>query len=115
MDALVLWTLLIAITTAVACSLCGVYLVVKHESMVAEALSHAVLPGIIVAFVIFQDRSSPWLIISAGLSGLLMVWLVQTIRNTRLVDGDAASGENQNSAKAPRQTSSASSLYRRNQ
>ena len=47
MDALVLWTLMIAITTAVACSLCGVYLVVKHESMVAEALSHAVLPGII--------------------------------------------------------------------
>ena len=92
MDELVLWTLMIAMTTAVACSLCGVYLVVKHESMVAEALSHAVLPGIIVAFVIFQDRSSPWLIISAGLSGLLMVWLVQTIRNTRLVDGDAALG-----------------------
>ncbi len=92
MDALVIWTLMIAITTAVACSLCGVYLVVKHESMIAEALSHAVLPGIIVAFIVFQDRSSPWLIISAGLSGLLMVWLVQTIRNTRLVDGDAALG-----------------------
>ncbi len=92
MDPLVFWTLMIAITTAVACALCGVYLVVNHESMVAEALSHAVLPGIIVAFVIFQDRSSPWLIISAGLSGLLMVWLVQTIRNTRLVDGDAALG-----------------------
>ncbi len=92
MDALVFWTLMIAITTAVACSLCGVYLVVKHESMVAEALSHAVLPGIIVAFIVFQDRSSPWLIISAGLSGLLMVWLVQTIRNTGLVDGDAALG-----------------------
>ena len=89
---LLLWTLVIAMMTAVACSLCGVYLVVKHESMIAEALSHAVLPGIIVAFIIFQDRSSPWLIISAGLSGLLMVWLVQAIRKTRLVDGDAALG-----------------------
>ncbi len=89
---LVLWTLIIAVLTAVVCSLCGVFLVVKHESMIAEALSHAVLPGILVAFLIFQDRTSPWLIISAGLSGLLMVWIVQTIRRTGLVDGDAALG-----------------------
>ena len=89
---LVLWTLAIAVLTAVVCSLCGVYLVVKHESMVAEALSHAVLPGILVAFLVFGDRTSPWLIISAGLSGLLMVWMVQTIRKTGLVDGDAALG-----------------------
>lgn len=89
---LVLWTLAIAVLTAVVCSLCGVFLVVKHESMIAEALSHAVLPGILVAFLIFQDRTSPWLIISAGLSGLLMVWVVQTIRKTGLVDGDAALG-----------------------
>ena len=89
---LILWTLAIAVLTAVVCSLCGVYLVVKHESMVAEALSHAVLPGILVAYLVFQDRTSPWLIISAGLSGLLMVWMVQTIRKTGLVDGDAALG-----------------------
>ena len=89
---LILWTLAIAVLTAVVCSLCGVYLVVKHESMVAEALSHAVLPGILVAFLVFGDRTSPWLIISAGLSGLLMVYIVQTIRKTGLVDGDAALG-----------------------
>ena len=89
---LVLWTLAIAVLTAVVCSLCGVFLVVKHESMIAEALSHAVLPGILIAFLVFQDRTSPWLIISAGLSGLLMVWVVQTIRKTGLVDGDAALG-----------------------
>jgi len=89
---LILWTLAIAVLTAVVCSLCGVFLVVKHESMIAEALSHAVLPGILIAFLVFQDRTSPWLIISAGLSGLLMVWIVQTIRKTGLVDGDAALG-----------------------
>jgi manganese/zinc/iron transport system permease protein len=89
---LILWTLAIAVLTAVVCSLCGVFLVVKHESMIAEALSHAVLPGILIAFLVFQDRTSPWLIISAGLSGLLMVWVVETIRKTGLVDGDAALG-----------------------
>ena len=92
MTALVFWTLMIAILTAVACALCGVFLVVKREAFVSEGLSHAVLPGIIVAFIIFQDRSSPWLIIAAGLTGLLMVWLVQLVFKTRLVDQDAALG-----------------------
>lgn len=88
----VMWSLVIAVLTALTCSLCGVFLVVKRESLVSEALSHAVLPGIVVAFLIFEDRSSPWLIISAGLMGLLMVWLVQLIKQTRLVEGEAALG-----------------------
>ena len=89
---LLLWTLVIAILTAVACSLCGVMLVVKREAFIAEGLSHAVLPGIIFAFLIFQDRSSPWLILAAGLSGLVMVWLVQLVVATRRVYVDAALG-----------------------
>lgn len=89
---LIFWTILIAILTAVACSICGVYLVVKRETFLSEGLSHAVLPGILVAFLVFQDRTSPWLIITAGLSGLVMVWLVQLITNTKLVEKDAALG-----------------------
>lgn len=89
---LILWTLVIAILTAVACSLCGVLLVVKREAFIAEGLSHAVLPGIILAFLIFHDRSSPLLILSAGLSGLVMVWLVQALSRTGLVNRDAALG-----------------------
>ena len=92
MTFLIAWTLVIGIVTAVACALCGVFLVVKRESFISEGLSHAVLPGIILAFAIFRDRSSPWLVISAGLSGLIMVWLVQAISLTRRVDKDAALG-----------------------
>ena len=89
---LLLWTFVIAILTAIACSLAGVMLVVKREAFISEGLSHAVLPGIILAFLVFQDRSSPLLIISAGLSGLLMVWLVQAIVLTGRVKQDAALG-----------------------
>lgn len=89
---LILWTLAIAIVTALACSICGVFLVVKREAFVSEGLSHAVLPGIIVAFLIFQDRSSPLLILAAGLSGLLMVWLVNLICRFKRVEQDAALG-----------------------
>lgn len=89
---LLFWTFVIAILTAVTCSLAGVLLVVKREAFISEGLSHAVLPGIILAFLLFQDRSSPLLIIFAGLSGLLMVWLVQAIISTGRVKQDAALG-----------------------
>ena len=92
MTPLVLWTLAIGIVTAVACAVCGVFLVVKREAFVSEGLSHAVLPGIILAYIAIPDRSSPLLVVAAGLSGLIMVWLVQAISNTRLVDRDAALG-----------------------
>ena len=87
-----LWTLAIAIITAVTCALCGVFLVVKREALVCEGLSHAVLPGIIVAFVLLKDRNSPLLVVSAGLMGLLMILIVQFLRRTKLVDGDASLG-----------------------
>lgn len=87
-----LWTLAVALITAVACSICGVFLVAKREALVAEGLGHAVLPGIIVAFIVFRDRSSPLLIFSAAAAGLLMVLLVQALRRTRLVDDDASLG-----------------------
>ncbi len=92
MISLLAWTHIIAILTAIACSLAGVLLVVKREAMVSEGLSHAVLPGIVLAFLIFRDRSSPFLILAAGLSGLLMVWLVQWIAKTGRVKQDAALG-----------------------
>ena len=89
---LLAWTYLIAVLTAVACSLAGVMLVVKREALVSEGLSHAVLPGIVLAFLVFRDRSSPWLILAAGMSGLLMVWMVQWIARTGRVKQDAALG-----------------------
>jgi manganese/zinc/iron transport system permease protein len=89
---LIIWTLLIAIVTAITCSLCGVLLVVKREAFISEGLSHAILPGIVLGFLVVPDRASPLLIVSAGLSGMVMVWIVQLIANTRLVHRDAALG-----------------------
>lgn len=87
-----MWTLAIAIFTAIACALSGALLVVKREAMVSEGLSHAVLPGIILAFVVLRDRTSPLLIVTAAAMGLAMVMLVEALRRTRLVDGDASLG-----------------------
>ena len=89
---LILWTFVIAIVTSLACAVAGVLLVVKREAFISEGLSHAVLPGVILAFLVFEDRSSPLLIICAALAGLLMVWLVQLLVRTGKVKQDAALG-----------------------
>lgn len=89
---LIFWTIAIAVITAIACSICGVFLVVKREAFISEGLSHAVLPGIVTAFIIFRDRNPFGLIIAAGLTGLVMVWLVRLLCKTNRVEQDAALG-----------------------
>ena len=50
--------LLIAVVTAVAAALPGTYLVLRRLAMVSDAISHAILPGIVVAFFATGDLSS---------------------------------------------------------
>ncbi|WP_166822837.1 metal ABC transporter permease [Thalassoroseus pseudoceratinae] len=87
-----LWTLAIATVTSITCALCGSLLLVNRKSMVSEGLSHAVLPGLVLAFVFIRDYNSPILIFAAAVSGMVMVWLTQLIERSRLVDDDAALG-----------------------
>ena len=92
MTSLLIWTCAISVVTACACSICGVYLVAKREALISDGLGHAVLPGIIVGFLIFADRNSPWLLIFAAFTGLGMVIFFQLLRRTKLVDVDASLG-----------------------
>ena len=47
----VLWVMILAIVTAVTCALPGIWLVLRKQSMLTDAISHAVLPGIVIAAV----------------------------------------------------------------
>ena len=92
MTSLLFWTCAISVVTAISCAICGVYLVAKQEALISEGLGHAVLPGITVGFIIFRERNSPWLLIFAALTGIVMVLIFQFLRRTRLVDVDASLG-----------------------
>lgn len=83
---------LVAIVVAVACALVGVFLVLRQMAMMSDAITHAILPGIVVAFFLVQDLSSPFLIIGAAATGVLTVSLVEVLERTRLVKEDAAIG-----------------------
>lgn len=84
--------LAIAIVTAVAAALPGTYLVLRRTAMVSDAISHALLPGIVVAFFITHDLNSPLLLVAAAATGVLTVVLIEALIRTRLVPEDASIG-----------------------
>lgn len=71
----------VAAVTAVACAIPGVFLVLRRLSLVSDAISHAVLLGIVVAFLLSGELASPLLPFGAVATGLLTVVLVDTLRN----------------------------------
>ncbi|PEN13412.1 zinc ABC transporter permease [Longibacter salinarum] len=83
---------LVAVMTAAACALPGSFLILRKMGMMTDAISHAILPGIVVGFFLTENLSSPFLVIAAAATGVLTVFLVEVIRDTKLVKEDAAIG-----------------------
>ena len=83
---------LIAAIVAIACAIPGTFLVLRKMAMISDAISHSILPGIVIGFFITHDISSPLLILFAAFTGVLTVILVEFIQKTGLVKEDTAIG-----------------------
>lgn len=84
----VFWILL---TVASSCGLLGSTLVVRNQGMLADALSHSVLLGIVLGFFISQSLESPLLVIGATGFGVLSVFVIRSLHRLKLAE-DAATG-----------------------
>lgn len=71
--------LIVLILTSISCGLIGIYLVSRKISMLTDAISHTVLLGIVLMFLIVRDLSSPLLLIGAALMGAITVVLVEIL------------------------------------
>lgn len=90
---------LVGCLIAVSGALLGTFLLLRGLSLTSDAISHTVLLGIVVAFLLMTevfgvhgDTSSPWLIIGASLAGLGTVVLTELLHRSGLVKQDAALG-----------------------
>jgi len=83
---------LIAIVVAVACALPGCFLVLRKMALMSDAISHALLPGIVIGFFLAGTLASPLLLGGAVIMGLITVSLTELLTRTRLVKEDAAIG-----------------------
>lgn len=77
---------------ALSCSLVGNFLLLRRLSLMGDAISHSVLPGIVVAFLLFQSRSSLFMFIGAAVAGILCTFLIEFIRKLGNLETGAAMG-----------------------
>ncbi|MGT2812590.1 metal ABC transporter permease [Streptococcus minor] len=83
--------LLILLLVSASCSLIGSVLVLKDQAMIADALSHSVLLGIVLGFFISHSLDSPLLMVGAALFGVVTVWFIDFLHTSK-VEHDAATG-----------------------
>jgi len=88
---------LCAALLGVAAGLVGSFLLLRKRSLMGDALSHATLPGIGIAFAVMvslgaSGKSLPGLLAGATVSGILGVLVMLGIRNTTRLKDDAAMG-----------------------
>src|SRR5690242_4068254 len=86
------WTITVAAVANLACALLGCYLLLRRMSLLGDALSHAVLPGVVIGFLISGSTSSGWIFITAVAVGLLATFLIQLLHGFAQVAEDASMG-----------------------
>lgn len=90
---------LVGALVAISGALLGSFLFLRQMSLTTDAISHTILLGIVVAFLVMvgvfglePDLSSPWLILGAAVAGVATVVLTEAIQRTGIVKADAALG-----------------------
>lgn len=86
------WIIITAILVSVSCALAGSFLVLRKMSLMGDAIAHAVLPGIVIAFLITASRNTFPMLIGAGLFGLFTVWLTEELSKKGRIYHDASMG-----------------------
>ncbi len=77
---------------AIPCALLGCFLILRRMALVSDAISHAVLPGIVLAFLFSGSRDSLTMVIGAGLLGLITTFLIEFFHKKAKLQSDAAIG-----------------------
>ncbi|MCA1054564.1 metal ABC transporter permease [Rossellomorea aquimaris] len=86
-----LWILLTGSLVGLSCGVVGCFLILRKMSMLADAISHTVLLGLVMAFIISQSMNGFNMLIGAAVAGLVTTFIVQVL-NSSGIQEDAAIG-----------------------
>jgi manganese/zinc/iron transport system permease protein len=86
------WVVSVAALTNAACALLGCYLVLRRLSLLGDALSHAVLPGLVIAFAMSGTFNISVMFIGAFIAGLATTFMTDVLHRQCSVPADAAMG-----------------------
>ncbi|MGM0875023.1 MAG: metal ABC transporter permease [Bacillota bacterium] len=85
------WIIVTGSLVGITCAMIGCFLVLRKMAMLADAISHTVLLGIVVGFLVSHSLDGPFLLIGAVVVGILTALLVQVLSG-KGVQADAAIG-----------------------
>lgn len=81
-----------ASTCSLACAWVGVWLVLQRVSMIGDAISHSVLPGLVVSFLVFGTRAPAPMFLGAAVAGLATTYLTRSISSATGAKEDSSMG-----------------------
>lgn len=84
--------ILIAVLSAVACALPGNFLVLRRQALIGDAISHVVLPGIVVAFLLTGTVAALPMLAGAAGAAVVAALLIEAVRRLGRVEPGAAMG-----------------------
>lgn len=87
-----IWILATASLVAISCSMVGVFLILRRMALLGDAISHSILLGIVLAYLVTASRSIIAMMIGATLIGLLVAWLSNALHRLSKLQTDASIG-----------------------
>lgn len=84
--------ILIGVLAAVACALPGNFLVLRRQALIGDAISHVVLPGIVVAFLVTGTITAWPMLIGSAVAALVAVAMIEGISRFARIEPGAAMG-----------------------
>jgi len=92
MSSIDFWIIITAMMVSLSCVIPGTFMVLRSMSMFGDAISHAVLPGIVIAYLISGSRGGIALLIGAAAAGMLVTLLIGWLQSRLRIQNDAAIG-----------------------
>lgn len=86
------WIILVGTLTAVCGGLLGAFLLLRNMSMIGDAISHAVLPGIVIAYLLSGSREALPMLLGAAAVGVLTTVIIEALYRKARLQSDAAIG-----------------------
>ncbi len=87
-----LFPLTAGVLAAVTCGVLGNFLVLRKQSLMGDAISHSVLPGLVIAFLVSATLNPAVMFLGAALAGVATVVLIELVKKLGKVEPGAAMG-----------------------
>lgn len=84
--------ILIGVLAAIACALPGNFLILRRQALIGDAISHVVLPGIVIAFLLTGIISAIPMLLGAAGAALIAVLLIEAVKRLGGIEPGAAMG-----------------------